>query len=185
MNNMNKKIALILHSNFEEGEAVITIDVLRRANIGVDIFTLNDKLLTTGSHNIEINANFLFKDLKIADYDGLVLPGGPGCDDLLDHNDLHEVIRAFNNQNKLVAAVCGAPQILGAAGVLEKVKLVKHPLSNKFIDLKNVQPNNVYVDNNILTGVSIGTSVVFALKIVEYLLGKDESKKIKQQLVIF
>lgn len=182
---MNKKVALILHNQFEEGEAVITIDVLRRGGIVVDVFTLNHTLETTGSHNITIKAEFLFEKLSVDNYDGIIIPGGPGADNLLDHQQFHNMIIKFNQNNKMIAAVCGAPQILGAAGVIDDVKIVKHPNTNQYINLDLVQKENVCTDKNIITGVSVGTTIWFALEIIKYLIDDKKAVEIKNQLVIF
>ena len=47
---MSKKIAVFLAEGFEEAEAVIPIDIARRAGIEVTMISVSDSLFVTGSH---------------------------------------------------------------------------------------------------------------------------------------
>ena len=44
----------------------------------------------------------------------LVLPGGmPGTKYLGEHEGLVTMLKSFNDKNKLIAAICAAPSVLG------------------------------------------------------------------------
>ncbi|ATZ20796.1 DJ-1 family glyoxalase III [Mesoplasma coleopterae] len=179
-----KKVAIILHENFEESEAIVTIDILRRSEIIVDIYNIQEKDFQVGSHNITVKTEYKIESLNSDNYDGIVIPGGPGINNLFDNEILLNLIRDFNSSNKLISAICAAPQILGQAGVIDGIKIVKFPTSNKYLEKAFVQEKDSIIDKNIVTGSSIGTVVPFALNIIEYLQGKEQKEKIKQQLVI-
>lgn len=55
------------------------------------------------------------KHLGADAFDGLIIPGGNKIE---FHDDLMKLIREFNDQSKLVAAICAGPQYLGKAGIL-------------------------------------------------------------------
>lgn len=179
-----KKVAIVLHNNFEESEAIVTIDILRRSEIKVDIYSINDTDFQEGSHNIIIKTEYKLAQLNVDDYDGIIIPGGPGVNDLFGNEILLNLIKTFNNKQKMVSAICAAPQILGQAGIVDGFKIVKFPLADQFLDKAIIQSTNSIIDRNIITGTSIGTVVPFALNIIEYLQGSDQKAKIEAQLVI-
>lgn len=55
-----KRVLCLLTDGFEETEALATVDILRRANIQVDLVSMN-QLEVTGSHDIRIVADKLFR----------------------------------------------------------------------------------------------------------------------------
>ena len=68
------------------------------------------------------------KEKGYEDLDGIVLPGGmPGTMHLLENETVNAVIRKFAEEGKLVAAICAAPSVLGAAGLLEGKHATCHP----------------------------------------------------------
>ena len=69
-----KKIAVLCKDGFEEIEALTPVDVLRRANVHVDLVGMDD-LKVTSSHQITIQMDCVFND-QIKEYDGIVIPGG-------------------------------------------------------------------------------------------------------------
>ena len=58
-----KKIAVHLAEGFEEIEAISIIDVLRRADLKVEIVSVSGNFVVTGSHNIKIMADSLFENV--------------------------------------------------------------------------------------------------------------------------
>jgi protease I len=68
-------------------------------------------------HNFVLNASFA--EVKAADYDGLVIPGGRAPEYLRLNAEVIAMVQHFFLTNKPVAAVCHGPQILAAAGVLK------------------------------------------------------------------
>src|SRR3954464_13273025 len=68
-------------------------------------------------HNFALNATFA--EVKAADYDALVIPGGRAPEYLRLNPAVLDVVRPFFEAKKPVAAICHGPQILAAAGVLK------------------------------------------------------------------
>ena len=56
-----KKIAVLCKDGFEEIEALTPVDVLRRANVHVDLVGMDD-LKVTSSHQITIQMDCVFND---------------------------------------------------------------------------------------------------------------------------
>ena len=68
-------------------------------------------------HNFTLNATFA--DVKTAEYDALVIPGGRAPEYLRLNPKVLEMVRHFFETKKPVAAICHGPQLLAAAGVLK------------------------------------------------------------------
>ncbi len=73
--------------------------------------------METRGHDFEVTATF--DEIDPADFDGLVLPGGRAPEYLRTHEIVLDTVRHFFEADKPVAAICHAPQILAAAGVLD------------------------------------------------------------------
>jgi protease I len=67
-------------------------------------------------HRFTLNATFA--DIRPADYDALVLPGGRAPEYLRLNEQVLAAVRHFAEANKPIAAICHAAQLLAAAGVL-------------------------------------------------------------------
>ncbi|QHX35960.1 4-methyl-5(b-hydroxyethyl)-thiazole monophosphate biosynthesis protein [Spiroplasma sp. TIUS-1] len=187
-----KRLAIFLYDSFEDTEAVGTIDVIRRGAkmfpnhiLGIDVISIQNKDVVTGSWNNKLVVDKHLSDINFEDYDGLILPGGPAVVELLKSNPLeHEFKKAYDN-NKLIAAICAAPQLLGKWGMLDNIKVVNYPGTDKFLNESILQNKSGSIrDGNIITGSSIGGTIDFALNIVEYFVGESKINELKKILFI-
>ena len=178
---MNKKVAVILANGFEEGESLLVVDILRRAEISCDIVSIENEMVT-GSHNIIVKADTTMKDVIKDSYDMIVLPGGqPGADNLRDNEEVIKWIKEMNKEEKFIAAICAAPQVLEKAGIVKGKKITSYP-SKKYKEILNdtdYQEKLVVVDKNIITSRGPATTLPFAYKLVEILGGNSEELKEK------
>ena len=76
-------------------------------------------------HNFALNATFA--DIKPADYDALVIPGGRAPEYLRLNADVLAAVKHFFEADKPVAAVCHGAQLLAAAGVIEGRECSAYP----------------------------------------------------------
>lgn len=67
-------------------------------------------------HNFTLNASF--DDIRVEDYDALVIPGGRAPEYLRLNPQVIATVQHFANTNKPIAAICHGAQLLAAAGVL-------------------------------------------------------------------
>lgn len=160
------KFAMYFAPGFEECEALIVVDLLRRLGVKVDTISLADKTVVS-SHNVPVVMDYLFSEVNHDVYDGYILPGGmPGTTNLGDCKQLLEVIKKGNDNHKLLAAICAAPSIFGKLGLLNGLKATSYPdfkkdlLGATVVDVKCVQ------DNNIITACGLGAAFEFAKTIL-------------------
>jgi protein deglycase len=180
-----KKIAVHLAEGFEEIEAVSIIDVLRRADLNVTVVSVTDNLQVTGSHGIKVVADQFFCDINYDLIDMILLPGGmPGSTNLNNHPGLREQILNFQDNKKLLGAICAAPLVFGNLGILNQIKATCYPGFENQLHDAIVTTENVEIAGNIVTGKGVGVAINFALKIVELLKGKETATKLAQKMIV-
>lgn len=179
-----KKIAVHLAEGFEEIEAVNIIDVLRRAEINVMVVSISESLQVTGSHGIKIIADQLFNSVNYELIDMIILPGGmPGSAHLNEHLGLREQILNFNENKKLLGAICAAPLVFGNLKILKDKNATCYPGFENQLYGAIVTHENIEVSENIITAKGAGVAIDFALKIVEILKGKPLSEKLAEKMI--
>ncbi len=175
-------VYLFLADGFEEAEALIPIDLLRRAGIKVKTVGVGSAT-PTGSHKVtvisEISEETFFPD---DDVEAVVLPGGStGVRNLENSETVKRAIRLASEKDITVAAICAAPSILAHAGLLNYKKATVYPSYVKDLGDSYVDEPVVY-DAPFLTARAAGNTVDFALKLIEILKGKKISDKIASDI---
>jgi len=170
-----------LADGFEEIEAFVPLSVLRGAGVQVDTVGLAGSV-ASGSHGTRVSTDKRLAEVRVDDYDGIVLPGGGrGCANLERSKAVMDIIAGMNERGKLVAAICAAPLLLAKAGVLKNRKATVYPGMER--ELPYPRPGRVVVDGNVVTSQGPGTAVDFALEIVKQLLGPAAAEKQRKGLV--
>lgn len=179
-----KQTAIFLAPGFEEIEALTVVDLLRRKSITCDMISLSGKTEVTGSHNICVTADKKIEEISFEDYDCLILPGGmPGTKNLEANEMLMENLDSFNSKGKLICAICAAPSIFGHRGYLNGKNATSYPGFDKDMPDANYLCEAVVRDGNIITSRGMGTAIEFGAKIVEELIGKEESEQLLKAIV--
>jgi len=178
------KIVVQMADGFEEIEAISIIDVLRRAEIDVNVVSITGKSEVTGAHSIKIVADQTFEETNFEDFDMIVLPGGmPGALNLKNHKGLQKQILDFHKTGKSLGAICAAPIVFGHLGILKNETATCYPgFEDQLTDAK-VTGNKVELSGNIVTGKGAGVAIDFALKIVEMLKGKKLADELAAKLI--
>jgi len=173
-----------LATGFEEVEALTVIDLLRRAGIDVESVSITGEKKVKGAHNISVEADILYEDADYEKCEMIVLPGGlPGADYLGEHEGLVKHIRCFAENDKYLAAICAAPQVFGAQGVLEGKKATIYPSMESCLKGAEPQDEIVVVDGKIITSMGPATAMPFALQLIETLKGKASSEKVRMAIL--
>ncbi|MBQ1902682.1 MAG: DJ-1/PfpI family protein [Lachnospiraceae bacterium] len=183
---MSKKVAICIADGCEEIEALTVVDLLRRAGIQVDMISVLNKKLVTGSHGIafETDKSVLELGADIDSYDGIILPGGmPGTNYLRESSFVLNTVTKFEKEKKLVAAICAAPTVLAYAGILRGRKATSFPGTETEMKGVDYQTTEVVVDGNVITSRGMGTAIAFGLEIIKYLLDEQTAKMMGETIV--
>lgn len=183
---MKGEIMVYVHlaTGFEEIEALTIVDVLRRAEVDVKTVSITGEKLVLGSRDITVQADLLYDEAEYDACEMIVLPGGmPGAANLGAHEGLTDHIKAFAKEGKKLAAICAAPMVFGACGILEGHEATIYPGMEDH--LKGAKPTgaNVTVSGNIITGKGPALAMEFALTLAEILKGSSVRKEVSEGLL--
>lgn len=173
---------IILVNGFEDVEALATIDVLRRSGIQVDTASLENKEVLTQSGNV-IKVPYLLNELKVEDYDFLILPGGKAVFNILDKDiRIDNLIDYFYNNKKLICAICAAPRLIAKRGYFKNLKFTIFPGCLDEEVLGKQVDKGVVVEDKFITAKSMYYSIEFALEIIKKLQGNKQALEIENQI---
>jgi 4-methyl-5(b-hydroxyethyl)-thiazole monophosphate biosynthesis len=171
------KALIILADGFEEIEAIAPIDLLKRAGIEVIVAGLGKKEVC-GSHNIKIIADEIFDKSGFDNFDAIILPGGPGTQNLMNDDGVLQILKKFYDNEKLCCAICAAPKVFDKAGILKNKKYTCFPASKIDIKSGHYCDDAVVQDENIITSKAAGTAVDFSFVIIENLLDEGTAQTV-------
>ncbi|GAA3575719.1 MULTISPECIES: DJ-1/PfpI family protein [Marinobacter] len=95
-------------------------------------------------HNFALSYNF--DEVKVEDYVGLVVPGGRAPEYLRLNERVIEIVQAFNQADKPIAAVCHGAQLLAAAGVLDGRECSAYPACGPDVKMAGGEYMDIAVD---------------------------------------
>ena len=179
------QITVHLAEGFEEIEAVTIIDVLRRAELNVITVSITGKTQVTGSHHIEIRADFLFEEVDYSKGMLIVLPGGmPGAKHLNEHPGLKSKVIEYQKSGKFLAAICAAPMVLGNLGLLKGKKAVCYPGFESYLIGSDLSIKPFMTDDKMITGRGVGAALQFSLEIVRILKGEEFAEHLRKIMLV-
>ena len=179
------KAYIHMAEGFEEVEALTITDVLRRGGVEAELVSVTGDRLVRGTHGVNIEADILFEEADYDSCDMIVLPGGlPGADNLGNHEGLCAKIKEFAaDENKYLGAICAAPMVLAACGVLEGAKATVYPGNEEILGEDVATGETVTVSGRIITGLGPAAAMEFSLMLLEVLAGKKVSDDIAAGLL--
>ena len=178
------RLGIFIADGCEEVEALTVVDIVRRAKLEIDMISINGTKQVTSSRNVTFMTDTTKEEADFSAYDGIILPGGmPGTMHLLENETVNAVIRKFAEEGKMVAAICAAPSVLGAAGLLEGKHATCHPGFEEKLTGATTSEDEVVVDGNIITSRGMGTAIPFAFEIVRYFTDDETVEHVRQGLV--
>lgn len=172
-------VCILLGTGFEEAEALVPADMLRRANIPVCMAGV-DGMEITGAHHITVKADCSVSDVNVDELELVFLPGGLGGVDAIKSSPAAmELIRKAYEKGIKLAAICAAPTILAQLGYLEGRQAVCYPsLLDQLAGADTAHGCPVAVDGNIITGEAAGSAFTFGFKLIEVLRGPENAQKV-------
>src|SRR4051794_17873755 len=161
---MPKKILMLVGDFVEDYEVMVPFQALQIAGHQVDAVCPDKKAgdkVRTAVHDFEgdqtytekrghdFTLNATFNEIDPAGYDALVIPGGRAPEYLRMNEQLLDVVRHFAEEVKPIAALCHAPQILAAAGVIKGRRLTAYPAVSPEVTIAGGEYVNVGLEKAI------------------------------------
>ena len=157
--NMNKKILMVIaFQDFRDEEYFVPKEILEKNGFTVE--TVSSKVgLAIGVEGGAIEVSKTAKEIETKNYDGVIFVGGPGMTEELDNLDFQKLARDFNQENKLVSAICIAPALLAKAKLLENKRATvwSSPLDKSAIKILR-ENGSIYADQPVVVDGKIITA---------------------------
>jgi protease I len=174
----SRRIAVLAADGFEKVELTIPVTALKAAGASVDIVSLHrGRIRGVKVHKpaTRVRVTRTVTDAKVADYDGLLVPGGFINPDLLRQSALaRDFVRAFDEARKPIATLEHGPWVLASAGLLEGRTLTSWPgIRDDVVHAGGTWLNQPVVrDRNLVTSRGPQDIVPFVRAIVPHFAGQ-------------
>lgn len=178
------KVLVPLAEGFEEIEAIIIIDVLRRAGVEVISAALIDGpiIASRGTRHL---ADVILDDVLDENFNMIVLPGGAdGARALESDPRIKSLLCKAHKAGQWIAAICAAPNVLRSFKIIEaNTPFTLHPGTLDWTTGGQYLPEERVVKHGqVITSIGPGSAFEFALQLVEELCGQDIRHKIAAPL---
>ncbi len=177
---MHKQALIIIHSGFEEVEAVTPIDLLTRAGVQVVPAALAERLEVTGKHGIVLQTSHHLDDVVSEPFDAVILPGGPGINGIRKHPIVCKLLEQQKAANRIIGCICAAPLLLLDAGLITNLRYTCFPGVRD--ELPEALQDPVVQDGNIITSRGPGTAIEFSLQLIRALIDEATSDAVAESI---
>lgn len=180
-------VYILLGTGFEEAEALVTADVLRRGGLPVSLAGIGG-MAVAGAHGITVSADTAAEDVKLEQGDTLVLPGGMGGVAAMEASQaaMELVRQAADDDAVYLAAICAAPTLLARHKLIGVGSYaVCYPGMEDLLTAAGVtasMEHAVVLDGKLITGKAPGTVFDFALSLLEVLTNADTAAQVQAGL---
>jgi DJ-1 family protein len=183
---MKKKACVVAAEGSEEMEAVISVDVLRRAGIEVYLAGVGDDAeLLRGSRGLRFAPDGPWNPAEADRFDALVVPGGmSGVVELRQDASVADAARRFWLDGKIVASICAGPLVLLDAGVLDGRRFTSHPSVRDELPVGTWVDDVMVRDGNLLTSQGPGTCFEFALELASMLASPETARVVAAGMML-
>jgi protease I len=151
-----KKVLIMLDKGVEDVEFLYPFYRFQEEGFEVVVVASKAKEIYVGKHGVPMQSDLSPDDVRIDEYEGLIIPGGRAPDYMRTDERLVNIVKDAYLKGKVVAAICHGPQMLIEADVLKGKRATCW--KSVTTDLKNAGANfidvSVVVDGNMVTSRS-------------------------------
>lgn len=167
-----KKMVMLIEQDFEDIEVSEPVRMFRSAGIQITVVGNEAGKTYTGKKGkINIKADVTPNEINVNDYSAIFIPGGYAPDKMRMHQSMVDLVKAFYDTGKIVAAICHGPQILISAGLVKGRRMTSWP--SVAVDLKNAGATYideaVVIDGQFITSRKPGDIPEFTGAVIEAL----------------
>lgn len=166
-------VYIFLADGFEETEAIVPWDILKRGGLDVKTVGVTGEYVT-GAHNLTVKSDISLDEVDTENGEMFILPGGmPGTTNLDENEKVREIVLSAYESGKTVGAICAAPMVLGKLGILKGRKATCFPGFEKYLLGAEVVREHSVRDGNVITSSGAGGAFHFGFML---LASKDSEK---------
>ena len=177
-----RRIGMLIFPRLTQLDMTGPYEVLARLpNTVVDLVARTRDPVTT-DRGMQILPTVTYADCPPLDV--VMVPGGPGQQDLMEDEAALEFLRKIAASAKYVTSVCTGSLVLGAAGLLKGKRATCHWAAIDHLALLGAIPvrEKVVVDGHIVTGAGVTSGIDFALTLAAILEGEQVAREIQLQI---
>lgn len=170
-------------NGFEDIEALIPVDVLRRGGVDIKTVSIYDTNIVESAHGVQMVTDLTFDEVEgeLASADLLMLPGGiPGATNLNEHEGLKRALVAQAEAGKMVAAICAAPLVLGGLGILKGKRATCYPGFEQTMEGAEYTEDLWTIDGNIITGEGPAAALPYAYSLLALLASEETAREVAE-----
>jgi 4-methyl-5(b-hydroxyethyl)-thiazole monophosphate biosynthesis len=182
-------VYIFLGEGFEEIEAIVPLDILRRANLEVATVSMTGDTLVLRGHGLVVKADITLEQIDFDSMKMLVLPGGGGgVASIANTPAAMDLIRRTWEADKMIGAICAAPSLLAALNIINGKRVICYPTVAEVVEAAGgkLQPQlSVALDSNLITAKAAGSAIEFSLELVAALCGPEASEEIRHAILFW
>jgi cyclohexyl-isocyanide hydratase len=178
----SRRIGMLIFPRLTQLDMTGPYEVLARLpNTTVELVARTDAPVTT-DRGMQIVPTVTYADCPPLDV--VMVPGGPGQQDLMEDAAALDFLRKQAASAKYVTSVCTGSLVLGAAGLLKGKRATSHWAAIDHLALLGAIPvrEKVVVDGNIVTGAGVTSGIDFALALAAILESEAVAREIQLQI---
>lgn len=186
-----KKVLLLLADGFEIYEASVFIDVigwnLVEGDHSTQLFSCGRQKELKSSFNQRFIVDYLIDEIDVNAFDALAVPGG--FEEYGFYKDAYneqftQIIKSFNEQNKMIASICVGALPLAKSGILQDKNATVYNNEKRRTALKEfgaiVQNQPIVITEKVITSYNPSTAIDVAFILLEYLTSKENAEKVRK-----
>ena len=149
-----RKVLIMLDEGVEDVEFLYPYYRFQEEGYKVDVVASKARETYVGKHGVPMKSDISPQEVRIDDYDALVIPGGRAPDKMRTNDGLVKIVKDAYAKGKVVAAICHGPQMLIEADLLRGKKATCY--RSVVTDLKNA--GATYLDAPVVVDGKLVTS---------------------------
>lgn len=178
-------VYILLAPGFEEAEALVPADLLRRAGLETKLIGLTAAPVP-GGQGMQVVPDSTLDQVDLDRAGMIVLPGGSlGVKNLGAEPAVEALVRQAVQRGIWVAAICAAPTLLAQWGLLHGKRAVCYPGLEPRLGDAQPQDFSVVEAGTIITGRAAGSAFDFGLKLVSVLSNTEKSEEVRHGICYY
>lgn len=175
-------VYILLADGFEEAEALVPADLLRRAGVETALVGVNGPA-AVGGQGITVQTDLSLDQVDLDKAEMIFLPGGSlGVQNLGECAGVKSLVAQAVERKLWVAAICAAPTLLAKWGYLEGRQAICYPTLTGKLTGAILAEDNVAADGRFITGQAAGSAFDFGLTLIRVLQGAEKAEQVKNSV---